>query len=98
MRGKRTTEEMHAHLKSWQQSGLSRKAYCLENNIPYFTFQYWRDKLIFGKSKKRFIQFKVKSPDDTLLSSKIEFHVPGKGHFVFPESCPAAHIKSILGL
>ena len=30
-----------AMIAGWQQSGLSQKQYCLEQNIPYHVFYYW---------------------------------------------------------
>jgi hypothetical protein len=34
-----------AHLERWRQSGQSQKAYCREQDLSYFRFQYWRRKL-----------------------------------------------------
>jgi hypothetical protein len=28
-------------IKQWQQSGLSQKVFCTENNIAYHVFHYW---------------------------------------------------------
>ncbi len=28
-------------IKQWQQSGLSQKAFCANNNIAYHVFHYW---------------------------------------------------------
>ena len=33
------------HMERWQQSGQSQKAYCREQDLSYFRFQYWRRKL-----------------------------------------------------
>jgi len=30
-----------AMIEAWQQSGLSQKQYCLQNNIAYHIFHYW---------------------------------------------------------
>lgn len=30
-----------AMIKQWQQSGLSQKVFCTENNIAYHVFHYW---------------------------------------------------------
>ena len=30
-----------AMIKQWQQSGLSQKLFCTENNIAYHVFHYW---------------------------------------------------------
>ena len=36
-----TQEQMFAMIASWQQSGLSQKAYCEQNTIRYHVFHYW---------------------------------------------------------
>ena len=33
------------HIERWQQSGQSQQAYCREQDLSYFRFQYWRRKL-----------------------------------------------------
>jgi len=38
---KRTQEQMQQAINGWQQSGLSRKAFCEQHNIAYQTFNYW---------------------------------------------------------
>lgn len=30
-----------AMIKQWQQSGLSQKVFCIDNNIAYHVFHYW---------------------------------------------------------
>jgi hypothetical protein len=34
-------EQMFERIGHWQQSGLSQKSWCKQNNIAYATFQYW---------------------------------------------------------
>ena len=36
-----TQEQMDATIKEWQQSGLSKKDFCLQRGITYHTFHYW---------------------------------------------------------
>lgn len=33
------------HIKGWQQSQCSQKAYCHENNLSFASFGYWRTRL-----------------------------------------------------
>lgn len=33
------------HLERWQRSGLSQKSYCLQHNLKWPNFHYWRKKL-----------------------------------------------------
>lgn len=34
-------QQQFAMIASWQQSGISQKQYCLQNNIGYHIFHYW---------------------------------------------------------
>lgn len=34
-------QQQLAMIASWQQSGISQKQYCLQNNIAYHIFHYW---------------------------------------------------------
>ena len=36
-----TEQKMFKGIRRWQQSGLSQKAWCEKNKIPYSTFHYW---------------------------------------------------------
>lgn len=40
-----TQEQMQAAIHEWQQSGLSKKAFCRERSITYQTFHYWCKRL-----------------------------------------------------
>lgn len=33
------------HISRWQQSGQSRKQYCLSKNLSYWTFRHWQKKI-----------------------------------------------------
>ena len=52
-----------AMIKQWQQSGLSQKVFCTENNIAYHVFHYW-----YGvyksdqKSTGSFLPVKITTP------------------------------------
>ena len=32
---------MYVHIIEWQQSGLTQKAYCTQNDLAYHVFHYW---------------------------------------------------------
>jgi hypothetical protein len=40
-----TEQEMQAAYHAWQQSGLSKKAFCQKSNLPRSAFFYWIKKL-----------------------------------------------------
>jgi len=41
---KALSEQMHHHIQAWQQSTISQKQYCIENNLAYHKFIYWLQK------------------------------------------------------
>ena len=34
-------EERFAQIQQWMRSGMSKRAFCQQEDISYFTFQYW---------------------------------------------------------
>ncbi len=98
MKTHRNAQEMKEHIDSWKASGLSKAAYTKQINLSYYTFLYWLDKLEPVKKTKGFSQVKINSEKEKTSCTKIEFHIPSKGYFVFPENSSATFIKSILGI
>ena len=41
-------------LQDMDKSGLTQKAWCKNNNIPYSTFRYWSDQLAESADKRAF--------------------------------------------
>jgi len=98
---KNSPEQMKLHVEAWKKSGLSMNGYTKRNNLSYYTFLYWLEKFGERKIKKRKVANGFSSvtvvPDALLKSTEnIQFHVPDKGYFVFPESVSASQIKLIL--
>jgi hypothetical protein len=42
----------------WKESGRSIMAFCKEENISYYTFLYWRDKLVKKTNRAGFLKIK----------------------------------------
>lgn len=42
---KRTLSQMQEICRQWEQSGLSRRAFCKQYNIAYQTFNYWHKRI-----------------------------------------------------
>lgn len=41
-----TQEQMQVTISEWQNSGLSKKAFCRDQRITYQTFHYWCKRLL----------------------------------------------------
>jgi hypothetical protein len=58
---KYTQEQIHATIQEWQESGLSKKAFCRDRKITYQTFHYWFKKLS-PKPPSGFAEVKLEPP------------------------------------
>lgn len=60
-------------LAAWRMSGKTGAAWCRDNGIGYYQFQYWRDKLRRSKPAEpvgQFVQLTVDNP----LPLRLEFN------------------------
>lgn len=75
-----TDASMREAYSSWQESGLSKKAYCTQSNIPCSTFHYWIKKFQTEKvsSSPGFIELKIPKSDKKhfLRPSGVEIEYP----------------------
>jgi transposase-like protein len=63
----RTKEEKEALIKNYLESGLSKNAWCRNNNIPISTFNGWEKKINKGSNTDEviFVSPKPKKQSDT---------------------------------
>ncbi|MHB8484071.1 MAG: IS66 family insertion sequence element accessory protein TnpA [Nitrospiria bacterium] len=50
-----------AHVKGWEQSGISQASYCRDKNLPLKSFWYWRKKFHGRKPPVTFVPVAVKT-------------------------------------
>lgn len=87
---------MFAHMRAWQQSGLTQKKYCQGQNIAYHLFHYWY---------RKFRQEQTGSPGgfiqlQSAVSSQIpfaEFTFPGGGRILFHQPVSIEYLKALAG-
>ena len=80
-------------LDRWKASGKSIMAYCKKENISYYTFLYWRDKL--SKKKRRFIKLKIPVYRRT-QSHTCEIVFTNGNRINFPTRPEAVYLKALL--
>jgi hypothetical protein len=84
----------------WQQSGLSQKAWCLQQNIAYSAFQYWHRRLkklqhiSDPESGNEFVQLMVK--DKLSLSPWCELILDNQKKICFHQPVSASFLRSLL--
>jgi hypothetical protein len=84
------------HVNAWKEIGGSMAGFCKEKEVSYQTFMYhasrMKKKEIALKEPSSFIRIDV--PEK--LSGSVEFHFRNGNYFVFPVSCSAQLIKSLI--
>lgn len=89
---KRTQEQMQATIKEWQNSGLSKKAFCQDRKITYQTFHYWLKRLSVGASSG-FTEVKIPRSHHTSL---FELTFPSGARMTFQGEPTAAWLRELL--
>ena len=85
-----------AMIADWQQSGLSQKKYCEQNNIAYHVFHYWhihsRYKADRGGSPA-FVKLQTVSPPSGMHA---ELVLPDGKRLIFHQPLSADFFKALL--
>jgi transposase len=55
---KTKAEIWEERIKKYKRSGLSQRQYCVQNQIPINTFQFWKKKLTKQTAKPTFIKIR----------------------------------------
>ena len=77
-----TKETMFTHIRQWQSSGLSQKAFCQANHIRYHVFHYWY-RLFKDNSEQK----------NTAPASFVRVYVPNVSSDLFAELSFSAGTK-----
>jgi hypothetical protein len=91
-------QQMFSMIAQWQQSGLSQKAYCLQNNIAYYVFHYWykcyRDKRPTSVNPQfSFVQLQV---NPGLSVPAIELQLGDGRRSLFHQPVSSDYLKSLI--
>jgi hypothetical protein len=95
-----TREQMFKMIASWQQSGLSQKAFCQQNGVPYHVFHYWykcfRD-LQSPAKDKGFIPIKIQ-PSNVIntASAHAELLLPDGKRLLFHQPVSSDYLKALI--
>lgn len=85
-------QQMYAHVEDWQQSGLTQKAWCGQQEIPGPTFQYWLRKYRKEKSATDgFVAIERSGP-----SSGIHIRYPNGVEMILPPQVPVQTLQSLI--
>ncbi len=93
-------QQMFAMITSWQQSGLSQKAYCQEHNIRYHVFHYWykcfRD-LQSPAKDEGFMPLKIQPVNFIhTASAHAELLLPDGRRLLFHQAVTSDYLKALI--
>jgi hypothetical protein len=87
-----TQEQMQATITEWQNSGLSKKAFCRDRKITYQTFHYWCKRLLSaGTSGFEEVNLTHRSQTDTFV-----LNFPSGARMTFQGQPSASWLRELL--
>jgi hypothetical protein len=82
-------------IESWQQSGLSQKQYCRQNNIPYHAFHYWYKR--YREQQVSAVQAFVPLTVHQSFSGNVEIQYADGKRLIFHQPVSSDYLKVLLG-
>ena len=96
---KQTQEDIVKMVASWKQSGLTQKAYCQQNNLNYYNFQYWCKLCRDGQravKEDSFVFLDVKPSTFPVSNSTIEILLPDGKRILFHQPISSDYLKALI--
>ena len=86
-----------AMIADWQQSGLSQKQYCLQNNIAYHLFHYWYKQYRTKEAAASAGGFTPLTVGASSFTGCVELQLPDGKKILFHQPVPADYLKALIG-
>ena len=89
-------QQMFDKISTWQQSGLTQRAYCRHNNIAYHVFHYYyrRFRIKDNKEPASFIKLQVSSNHERV--AHMELVLPDGKRLIFHQAVSVDFLKSLI--
>lgn len=88
-------QQMFDSIEQWQQSGLTQKAYCLQNNIAYHVFHHYYRRYR-SKDKEGGSSFIKLQPAPCFASAPIELVLADGKRILFHQGVSADYLKALM--
>ena len=93
-------QQMFAMIQSWQQSGLTQKAYCQEHAVSYHIFHYWYKLFRSSQSSAKepgFISLQTE-PSPSLVSTPAhtELLLPDGKRLLFHQPVSSDYLRQLI--
>jgi len=93
---KQIQEQKYAMIEHWQQSGLSQKKYCEQNNMAYHHFHYWYKRyrtIQAGDSTGEFVAVMMNAVSP---AGNIELQLPDGKRILFHQPISVDYLKVLI--
>jgi hypothetical protein len=94
---RRTAEEMFPVVEAWQDSGLSKKAFCEERGIIKSVFLYWCYRYREEKGQGGFVPLTLGATHAFAPGYSIEVQYPNGVVLKLPANTPASLVRQYIG-
>ena len=90
--------QMFDMIEQWQQSGLTKKAYCGQQSIKHHTFYYWykryrQQHIDIDNKSSSFVKLQIeKSP----ATPSVEIYFPGGIRLLFHDPVSSNYLKALI--
>lgn len=90
--------QMFEMIEHWQQSGLTKKAYCQQQSIKHHSFYYWYKcyRTEHGKADNNSRGFAKLKIDRAVIAASVEIHFPDGVRLLFHESVSSSYLKALI--
>ncbi len=90
--------QMFEMIEQWQQSGLTKKAYCEQQSIKHHSFYYWYKRYRqqhpdIDNNSSSFVKLQIeKSP----VATSVEIYFPGGIRLLFHDPVSSNYLKALI--
>ena len=87
-------QQMFAMIQSWQQSGLTQKAYCQEHAVSYHIFHYWYKRYRVSHHLQKNQDLYLFTP--SLLIRWLAFLLILNSYFLMANACYSTNLSAVI--
>ena len=90
--------QMFDMIEQWQQSGLTKKAYCNQQSIKHHTFYYWykRYRQQHADTDNKSSSFVKLQIEKSQATPSVEIHFPGGIRLLFHDAVSSNYLKTLI--
>jgi transposase-like protein len=90
--------QMFEMIEDWQESGLTKKAYCQQQSIKHHSFYYWYKcyRTEHGNADNDSGGFAKLKIDKSVIAASVEIYFPGGVRLLFHEQVSSSYLKAII--